>query len=101
MGISNPQTGPRPVLVHHSISGTFAIRMGPWKFVEARGSNGFSVPKTVKAKEGEPTTQLYNLAADPKETKNLAAVEAERTASLATRLEAIKNSKRLSDVPLD
>ena len=61
----------REATVHHSLNGTFAIRQGNWKLVLGRGSGGFSQPRTVKPKPGEPRGQLYNLADDPSETKNL------------------------------
>jgi arylsulfatase A len=72
----------RPFLVHHSLNGVFAIRQGEWKYAEARGSGGFSTPRTVTLKPGEPPGQLYNLRLDPLETKNLAATERERAALL-------------------
>ena len=46
----------------------FAIREGPWKLVEGQGSGGFT---NVKIAPGDPAGQLYNLADDPGETKNL------------------------------
>ncbi|HUT14438.1 MAG TPA: sulfatase-like hydrolase/transferase, partial [Thermoguttaceae bacterium] len=55
----------REAVVHHSISGKFAIRQGPWKFELCSGSGGWS-----KGGDGEPV-QLYDMAADPGEQKNL------------------------------
>lgn len=43
------------------------MRDGNWKYVPTRGSGGFSSPQAVKEDGG----QLYNLADDPKETRNL------------------------------
>ena len=57
----------RGTAVHHSYRGMFAIRRGDWKLVEGRGSGGFTVPRSID----EPGGQLYNLADDPQETKNL------------------------------
>jgi arylsulfatase A-like enzyme len=87
-------TPTRTFAVHHSISGVFALREGPWKFIPARGSTGFSVPKTVRAKPGEPTTQLYRLDIDLAETKNLAAEETTVAQRLAAQLEEIQKSER-------
>jgi arylsulfatase A-like enzyme len=91
---TKPVTPPRTFAVHHSISGMFALREGPWKFIPARGSSGFSVPKTIRAKPGEPVTQLYRLDTDLAETKNLAAEETAIAQRLAARLEEIQKSDR-------
>lgn len=61
----------REAIVHHSSDGTFAIRQGDWKLAMALGSHGFSEPKEVTPKPGEPQGQLYNLKADPAEQNNL------------------------------
>jgi len=68
---SKPATPVRTFAVHHSLTGVFALREGPWKFVPARGSGGFSLPRTVSAKAGEPIGQLYHLGDDPGETRNV------------------------------
>jgi arylsulfatase A-like enzyme len=58
-------------IVHHSSDGTFGIRQGPWKLAMALGSHGFSLPKDIQPKPGEPQGQLYNLDDDPEEKNNL------------------------------
>ncbi len=63
----------REAVIHHSINGSFAIRQGDWKLNFCPGSGGWSSPKPGKAKEVKEWVQLYNLASDPAETKNLAA----------------------------
>ena len=85
----------RPFLVHHSIRGVFALREGPWKFVEARGSGGFSKQAVVKAKAGEAAGQLYNLADDPAETKNVYATEAARVRHFQSLLERLRAGESL------
>jgi arylsulfatase A len=85
----------RTTLVHHSLQGVFAVREGDWKYVESRGSGGFSTPKTVTPRPGEATTQLYNLAHDPAETTNLALRETVHAERLKARLDAIRQSERL------
>jgi arylsulfatase A len=96
--ITSRNTPPRTVLVHHSMSGLFSIRVGNWKYAEARGSGGFSSPKTISPKPGEPDGQLYDLAYDPSETKNLYLEHPERVTHLKSKLGTIKKSKRLSEV---
>tara|TARA_Y100000780_G_scaffold27411_1_gene22477 strand:- start:878 stop:2428 length:1551 start_codon:yes stop_codon:yes gene_type:complete len=60
------------IVIHHSGSGHFAIRKGRWKLLLCRGSGGWSPPREAEAaKKKLPMLQLYDLAGDPKETKNL------------------------------
>ena len=78
---------PREAIVHHSISGRFSIRKGPWKLLLASGSGGWSAPKDQQATaQGLPDTQLYNLAKDLGETTNLVADNPEKAAELLTLL---------------
>ncbi len=73
-------------VVHHSIAGVFSIRQGPWKLALGPGSGGWGKPSDVEArKNGLPEVQLYNLATDPGETRN---VQAENPAVVA-RLNAL------------
>jgi arylsulfatase A-like enzyme len=73
----------RPHTVHHSSEGMFAIREGSWKLIQGQGSGGFT---KVKVEPREPPGQLYDLAADPGETKNLYAEKPEVVARLAALL---------------
>lgn len=59
-------------LVHHSMSGAFALRHGPWKAIFASGSGGgFSDPKGQLLDTAFANGQLYDVDADPEETANL------------------------------
>lgn len=58
-------------VIHHSVSGHFAYRQGPWKLILARGSGGWTSPKENEVAANEPKAQLYNLDDDPGEQNNL------------------------------
>lgn len=77
----------RTQLVEHA--GGLALRLGEWKYIPQRP--GARVTQFTGTETGNDLgAQLYNLAADPGETKNLAAEQAEKARELATLLEAEK-----------
>ncbi|PHS17460.1 MAG: arylsulfatase [Blastopirellula sp.] len=77
-------------VVHHSVSGHFAIRNGDWKLLFCKGSGGWSPPReSVANKQNLPSLQLYNLKDDPKETKNLQAEHPELVTQLTEELRQI------------
>ena len=76
----------RDIAVHHSARGMFAIRKGDWKLIEGRGSGGFTAPRSIDGAGG----QLYNLADDPRETKNLYGERPEIVAELGELLKSIR-----------
>jgi arylsulfatase A len=85
----------RESLISHSIGGSFAIRQGDWKLCLAAGSGGWSAPRERDAKKaGLPPMQLFNLANDPGETKNLAKAEAGKVRSLLMLLNEQVNNGR-------
>ncbi len=64
--------GARNDVIHHSVSGRFAIRQGHWKLALCPGSGGWSPPKDNQAlKNGAPKWQLYDLQNDLGESTNL------------------------------
>jgi arylsulfatase A len=71
----------RAAIVHHSIQGRFAIRDGKWKLCLCAGSGGWSPGG------GTESPQLYDMDADPGETKNLAATRPEVVTRLTSLLE--------------
>jgi arylsulfatase A-like enzyme len=76
----------RPVREHSvssSIRGVPSVRDGPWKLILNPGSGGWT------AGGGGHPVQLYNLAEDLGETKNLAADQPERVANLKALLQRL------------
>ena len=65
-----------PSVVNHSLGGQFAIRKGRWKLV----------PK--------PRVQLFDLDADPKEERNVAAAHPEIVKEMTETLDEYKKSGR-------
>ena len=63
--------------------GVPGLRQGPWKLILAPGSGGWT------AGGGDRPVQLYNLAEDLAETKNLAAEQPERVTQMKAALEKL------------
>ena len=61
----------RGAVIHHSITGRFAIRERKWKLNMLRGSGGSLKPRLIQPKAGEAIYELYNMDVDPGETTNL------------------------------
>lgn len=80
----------RTSAVSCSANGVPAVRSGSWKLILAPGSGGWS-----KGDTGQPV-QLYNLADDLGETKNLAADQPERVAEMKQLLEKLITDGRSS-----
>lgn len=88
---ARPDRPVREYAVHHSYTGVFAIRQGPWKLIPARGSGGFTQPRTLDpAKDGGPAGQLYHLESDPSETRNVYAEHPDVVERLGELLKAIQ-----------
>lgn len=84
----------REATVLHSFHGMFAIRQGRWKLILGLGSGGFTHPAVRAPEPGEPPGQLYDLAADPREERNLYAEEPEVVTRLFELLERYVESGR-------
>ncbi|MGI9543082.1 MAG: sulfatase family protein [Cyclobacteriaceae bacterium] len=79
-----------PPIIHHSSLGHFAIRKGPWKLIEKRGSGGFTQPYVIEPKEGEPLGELYNLELDISEQNNLYLANPDIVSELTYLLDSIR-----------
>ena len=83
-----PIVSTRAGVIHHSISGHFAYRLGQWKLCLAKGSGGWTSPKENQVPEGNPKAQLYDLENDPGETTNLYSRRPEVVDELLKQLES-------------
>jgi arylsulfatase A-like enzyme len=94
---------PRPTrdfMIHHSISGKFAIRSQTWKLELCPGSGGWTAPLDADAfAAGLPEQQLYNMATDPYETENVVAAHPGIVDELTTLLAASIASGRTTSGP--
>jgi arylsulfatase A-like enzyme len=70
--------------VSASIGGTPALRSGTWKYIPAPGSGGWG-----KGGDQSQPVQLYNLAEDIGETKNLASAMPDKVAGMKALLEKL------------
>ncbi len=106
--LQNPGAVPlRPSTVHHSINGSFALRRGNYKLCFCDDSGGWSDPKPGKA-NADAGVQLFDLANDIAETKNIADQNPQLVSQLAREMEQIIARGRSTpgkelpnDVPVD
>ena len=87
----------REEVVLHSSAGEFALRSGEWKLIDCRGPGtqvrgpGAQLRSDGDEEaEGGPPGQLYDLAADPGERRNLYAKRPEVVQRMTRRLEAVR-----------
>jgi arylsulfatase A-like enzyme len=74
-------------------AGGLALRQGPWKYIEP--NNKAKVNAQTNTELGnDSSAQLYNLAADPGESRNLAAQHPAKVRTMAARLAEIRQSGR-------
>lgn len=99
----------REAVVHHSISGKFAIRRNQWKLIFCPGSGGWSEPSDKQATEqGLPNIQLYNMQKDISETTNIEVGHPEIVKELTALMKnyisngrSTSGEKEQNDVPVD
>jgi len=103
----------RTSVIHHSISGHFALRQDNYKLIMCPGSGGWTAPKpnatlwkTLEA-DGRPTVQLYDMTRDLGEQRNLAAPMPEKVKRMRALLQQQVNEgrctpgpKQVNDVPI-
>jgi arylsulfatase A len=84
-------TTQRAPVIHHSGSGTFAIRDGKWKLVAGNGSGGREEPK---GKPFERPYQLFDLETDGSERRNVIGENPIVASRLEAELEGIRSKGR-------
>ncbi|MFT5299573.1 MAG: arylsulfatase A [Mariniblastus sp.] len=100
VGTQDAKQSIRPHLLTQSFRGEFQIRQGDWKYLDHQGSGGNDYSKGLLAKyalpEAQPDApgQLYDLATDPGETKNLFHDNSEKREQLQGLLKKLKASGR-------
>jgi len=86
-----------PAVVHQSAGGVLAIRQGNWKLI--MGPDAGSSAKQVDPIKG-PDVQLYDLARDLGETKNVTGENAEIVKKLREQLQQIIDNGRSNEGPV-
>jgi arylsulfatase A len=94
-----PAKSSRGGVIHHSISGHFAYRQGPWKLALARGSGGWTQPTEAKTPKNAPPAQLYHMERDIGETANLFESKPDIADKLLRHLESDITRGRSTDGP--
>ncbi len=90
----------REAVVHHSIQGAFSIRQGNWKLELCPGSGGWSFPRPGRNDVSDlPAVQLYDLAADIEETRNVQADHPEIVERLTLLLQGYVDRGRSTPGP--
>jgi arylsulfatase A-like enzyme len=72
-------------------AGTLAIRVGRWKYISPSPGEARSAHTGIELGNA-PAPQLFDLLADPGETRNLAGEQPSRVTTMAERLAAIRKS---------
>jgi arylsulfatase A len=95
----------RPYTLHQTWGPKYAIRIGPWKYIDHQGSGGNDYNRwegmsqfILPEKAPEAPGQLYDLVADPGETANLYFEHPERVKEMKAMLDESMASGRSAPV---
>lgn len=94
----NPKKHIRDDMITHSADGVFAIRKGPWKWIEGVPVDKIK-PGARKARAAEYREQLYNLNDDPAETKDVSAQHPEVVQELRALLNRYRDGGYSREMP--
>lgn len=96
--LGDPTRPVREDLILHSADGVFAIRKGPWKWIEGVPADE-KIVKTQKARADQFHPQLYNLQDDPAETKDVSEQHPEVVAELRKLLNRYRDGGYSRELP--
>lgn len=88
----------RPDMILHSADGNFAIRRGPWKWIEGN-YHPDTRPAALKLREKQFASQLYNLSADVAESTEVTADHRQVAAELAALLDRYRHGGYSRELP--
>ena len=84
------QAAPRKSMAVTNAQGIFAVRKGPWKFIEGELPQTWPENKRKGDFEGQAVRQLFHLVNDPGEKDNVIDAHPEVAESLQLELDAIR-----------
>jgi arylsulfatase A-like enzyme len=88
----------RPDMIVHSTDGVFAVRKGPWKWIEGIPADDITLGAR-RARADEFHAQLYNLKNDPAEGKDVIAEHPEVAKQLEALLERYRDGGYSRELP--
>jgi arylsulfatase A len=96
--LGDPGKPVRDDMIVHSSEGVFALRKGPWKWIEGVPDDGIK-PASRKKNSDQYRAQLFNTREDPAETKDVAAQHPERVEELRGLLQRYRDGGYSRELP--
>lgn len=96
--VGDPEQPLRDHMIVHSSDGVFAMRKGPWKWIEGTPVDDVK-PGMRKAKYSQFHAQLYNTQEDPAETKDVASAHPEVVQELTALLNRYRDGGYSRELP--
>lgn len=96
--LGDPSAKGRDDMIVHGADGTFALRKGPWKWIEGVPVDEITAGAR-KSRQDQHRPQLYNLELDPAETKDVSASHPEVVAELKSLLERYRDGGYSRELP--
>ena len=87
---ADADTAARMSMVVTNVQGIFALRRGPWKYIEGEFAETWPQEKRNTDFQGQAVRQLYHLEDDPAETHNVLDAHPEVAAALQAELDALR-----------